>query len=304
LSEYYYPGAHECLSALSSIISDTVYHRVETVYESPEGAPRESPTYTLRVIVKSVDAPSLDEIPILVSIEEASYTLGVYYTKEGYEEGGGSREERLASIIRSILRGSEPAVIVMPQPLAVGVMSYLGPREADALERAPKIHVEIEFVNHLYLPASRVTREVELVGKRNSAASYARIERLELMARELGLTRVKRKLLNNNAEIMEYVTELGPRGLSLRVPVTKLALYVRALSQCFPEEIGSINPVRLRERGSHTIYLIRVPPELAERFLFNLASWRGRRPDAEQASYYIRGHMEALTRLASLLSLV
>ena len=254
------------------------------------------------VIVKSSSAPSIDEVPIIEALSRAAARSGVIVEFMSYEEEDeGSREERLAALIEEAYRAGMGVVIVVPQPLAVGLAGRVGDEVLEALESSSRADVEVRFTNLLYLPHPDEARGgIELVGKRNSRASYSRIRVLEEKAAALGIRVRGHVLLDSNPEIMKYVTSLGVQGLYVRVPVNRLALYVLAFMECLEGGVR-VNRIPVEETSSHTVYFVRVPKSMVREFETEVlkASWGPL--GLARAEALARGHSESFRTFLSLL---
>ncbi len=253
------------------------------------------------LVVKSTSAHSVDELPIVRAIEEAAAREGLILYRAPYEEESGSRVSELERRIREAASRGYGVIAVVPEPLAVGLVDT---PVAGMLESAAKVRVTVRFTNKLYLPRPGGGYEVELVGKRNSMASYRRIEALRARAEELGLSVAGVKYFDSNREIMEYVAELGLEGLHRRVPVNRLALYVIALHSCLGDGALRIQAISVEEEGSHTVYFLGVPPGLLDSFLAGLERLAGPGGLRGESRRLAEGHSRWLRAFAERLGLI
>ncbi len=288
-----------CLDSLASIMSASKLLGASVRVEGEGGY---GGSRRVLVIVKSRSAPSIDEVPIIDALERAAARSGVIVEFKSYEEGGeGSREERLAGLVEEAYKAGMGAVIVIPQPLAVGLAGRVRGDVLEALESSPRAHVEVKFTNLLYLPHPEEAKGgIELVGKRNSRASYSRIRVLEEKAADLGIRVKGHVLLDSNPEIMRYVTSLGVQGLYVRVPVNRLALYVLAYAECL-EGGMRVNRIRVEEASSHTVYFMGVPGGLMRQFEAEVARASRGHLGLTKAEKLARGHLESFSTFLSLL---
>ena len=190
-------------------------------------------------------------------------SLGLTARYRSYDDRGlsTSRERALASIIEEALSRGMGAIALVPQPLAAGLASHLGYEALSRVEEAPRVEVSLRFDNRLYLP-SEAPRGVELVGKKNSRASYERVVKLESLARRRGIEVYSHRFLSSHREVVDYVTSYGVAGVSERVPVTKAALYILAISRCY--SIEGLEEVTIDDEAGHTVYLVNVDEIIVE----------------------------------------
>ncbi len=272
-------------------------------FQVDEGAGGEAGGRRLDFILKDREAPSPDEIPLVGAVVRAASYSGLYLRFKSYEAASKPREAELASLISEALERGTGFVALVPNPLAVGLASRLPERVIEALESSSRFNVSVEYDNVLYLPDPGYSEEVELVGKRNSVASYERLRRLEAIAADLGLTVVRHNMLGSNAEIMEYVTEAGVRGLLRRVPITKIAHYVLILAGCYG--IEGVNDVTLIETGEHTLYVGGAPKEFLEALIGELESLRAGQPGyGGETEALFKGYLRGSRAMAKRLGLI
>ena len=217
------------------------------------------------LVVKSIELPSIDEIPIINSIlESLGDTRTEVYTYE--ELDSTDRALRLSQVLREGISSGLPMIVVMPGLMGVTLTSKMDKDVIEALESSTVVEAWLEYSNVLYLPEEP---EVELVGKENSESSYERIEWLQSEASKRGVRVAGVRLLRDNRAIWDYVTSLGLEGLRKRVPVNKVAWLVAVLSDC----IGAhgFQVIQRRERARHYIYLIGLGRELAALLINRLA---------------------------------
>jgi len=196
-------------------------------------------------------------------IMAAVSSLGLTARYRSYDDRGlsTSRERALASIIEEALSRGMGVIALVPQPLAAGLASHLGYEALSRVEEAPRVEVSLRFDNRLYLP-SKAPRGVELAGKKNSRASYERVVKLESLARRRGIEVYSHRFLSSHREVVDYVTSYGVAGVSERVPVTKAALYILAISRCY--SIEGLEEVTIDDEAGHTVYLVNVDEIIVE----------------------------------------
>ncbi|GBF09828.1 hypothetical protein apy_15530 [Aeropyrum pernix] len=243
--------------------------------------------HKIEVLVKDPSSPSIDEMPLLSALRVAFAKSGQLLVLRPYEKEASPREDVLAGLLRSLVAEGKPFVAIVPSLLAVGLASRLPARVIDALESlSVVVEAKVAVRNLVYLPVPEVNDVIEIVGKKNSAASYDRIRRLEEAAGRYGIKVRGHVLLNSNMEILEYIVSGGVDSLSMRVPVTKLALYILAISRCLDIPI---TPVTLEETSLHTIYFYGLGSREAEAFIEALRSPLTRPGEEEVARLVERG---------------
>ncbi|WP_062662025.1 hypothetical protein [Aeropyrum camini] len=236
--------------------------------------------------MKDPSSPSIDEMPLLSALRVAFAKSGRLLVLRPYEAEAASREDVLAAMLKSLVEEGRPFVAMVPSLLAVGLASRLPPRIIDSLEsRSVVVEAKVTVKNLLYLPVPEVNDVIEIVGKKNSAASYERIRRLEEAAGKQGIKVRGHVLLGSNVEILEYLVSGGVESLYTRIPVTKLALYILAVSQCLDIPI---TPVELEETSLHTIYFYGLEIFDAKSFIEALRSPLTR-PSEEEVARLIEG---------------
>jgi len=159
----------------------------------PDECRRAASSIAGRLRIKSVEARI---------VEEASREV---------RPAAGRRVEILVkdSLLPSVDERESPFLAVVPSLLAIGLASRLPPSVIEVLERSYVLEVAVDFRNLLYLPVPEVNDVIEIVGKKNSAASYDRIRRLEEIAGSRGIKVRGHTLLNSNH---------GEGGLELGLP--------------------------------------------------------------------------------------
>jgi len=247
LEEVYY----ECAKAYIDLATSTRYQRVAFEIENPE--PPGKPGDELDVYVKSVYELSIDEIPLVEGIIRAlSHRRLNIYDYESIDKERG-RHVIAARLLEKAIRSGRSFIMVLPSALPLGLASSLPGEYWWILEDLHVANVTIEYDNPLYLPAPPVEPPINLVAKRNSQASYERVQWLAERAVELGLPRPNTVYLDSNRMIFNYVTSDGVPGLKRRIPVNKLAGHIVALDRCL-----SLGMTRLQwrrgEQVSHLIY--------------------------------------------------
>ncbi len=224
---------------------------------------------TVYVLVKNLRTPSTDEAPLVASILEALNSIESVERVEVYEyeplEGGPGRSARAAEVLRRALASKSGVIAVIPSLLVVSLLSRLGQEAAEALEGAILATVHVRFDNVLYLPDPSVSSVVEIVAKKNSESSYERVEWLKAKAKELGINVRGSVYLEDNTEILSYVSEAGPKGIYERIPATKLAKALLAVTRC--TGLGGLRELRRVEGATHTIYALGVDSEVGEGIL-------------------------------------
>ena len=179
-------------------------------------------------------------------------------------------------------------------------MHVLDERLRSLLEDNYIVSVGASFRNILYLPEpSDSISEIEVVGKRNSSASYERVKWLAGQARSLGLS-VREVFLSDNSEIYNYVMNGAPLSFYTRVPATKISLIGAVLAKC-----GVLDDVRMMERmerAEHTLYAIRVPGETVGAIMDALSKLpRAGELDEEVSSRILEGCRTELEHLGVVL---
>ncbi|MCE4603448.1 MAG: hypothetical protein F7B20_00585 [Aeropyrum sp.] len=260
----------KCSRAASEIASRLRINSIEGKLVSPGGqvSPRPS-TKIVEIFVKDPVMPSFDERPILSALRLSLAKSGLISTVRQYESPSGPREEKLAQLIVDSLSRGTPFIAVVPSLLAIGLASRLPQHVIDVLEGSHVVEVVVDFRNLLYLPVPEVNDLIEIVGKKNSAASYERIRKLEEIAGSVGIKVRGHTLLNSNGEILDYLASGGPNSIYHKVPVTKLALYINVLSLCAELDLDL---VEIGEKAIHTIYLYRLDSETVDTILGSINS--------------------------------
>ena len=269
-----------------------------------------APVTRVKFLVKHKHGVSLDEAPLIEAFESASTRAGVIAEFEEYEplsdrsaRGGGqgyqlNRAERLSKMIKTLYERGEPFVAMFPSTLAPALISKLTPDLVRVLEESPQLHVSVEYENFLYLPLHNHHGTIEIVGKRNSLASYKRVEILERKAASLGLLVTRQVYLDSNREILEYILDEGAVGPLRRIPVTKLAIVITGVYNCLSSK-PPVNPYVITENADHTIVMVGVPEYLRveiEDAVSSITNWK------PQGGYVLRfvnafkPYVEALLR--------
>ncbi len=220
------------------------------------------------IIVKSLQHPSVDEVPIVEAVLGALAASGVYRV-EVYEYeppwGRPGRSWRAAELIVKALREGAALVALAPALMAVALASRLPWEAAAALEESVLARVEVEYESLLYLPEMG---PVTLLAKANSSSSYERVEWLRSRAQAMGIQVERVLYLEDNAAILRMLRGGAPGGYKRLVPVTKLARLVLAAARCAGD--GGLLELRRRERSEHTLYAVNLDPDTASAILYSL----------------------------------
>ncbi|MEB3774163.1 MAG: hypothetical protein GSR86_04470 [Desulfurococcales archaeon] len=225
----------------------------------------------ISLLVKSLSMPSIDEVPIIQSILDSiaeKHRINIYE----YEPLSGStqRADRLVRLIESSLASGWGLSVVVPSLFPVALVSRLQQRYIETLENGLLAEVGVTYSNHLYLPESG---EIEIVAKANSMASYERVEWLKMKAEEEGIKVTGVRHLENNNEILKYVTRHGIETIYKSVPVTKLASMIIILARCLGLE--GLKIVEKQDTSHHLLYLIGVEDAEADNVLKRIKRMEG-----------------------------
>jgi len=219
---------HTCISECTARIKTTriLDIKIEFNHEWDPGKVRSS----INFLVKSLYMPSIDEIPIIESLLKSIYNK---YRISIYEfeslSSSESRSSRLTKLINKSIEGGHGILLILPSLFPVALISRLDQKHMNILEDSFLLKATITYSNILYLPLSR---EIEIVAKKNSEASYERVEWLREKAKERGIKVSRVVLLEDNSTILRYVTRGGRNTIYRSVPVTKLAYLIALLSVC------------------------------------------------------------------------
>jgi len=298
--------ASGCAGELEAIDSQLRVHGGRVEAGEAGGAAKPPPAAPSRavLIVKSLAAPSVDEVPVVEALISSLAASGVYRV-EVYEYeplwGRPGRGWRAAELILRSLREGAALVALAPSLMAVDLASRLPWEVAEALESGLLARVEVEYDSILYLPEGG---RVRLLAKANSESSYERVEWLRGRARELGVEVERVVYLEDNAAILRALKLHGPGWHRRLVPVTKVARIVLALLRC--RGVGGVVELARRERARHTIYAVNLDEYTAQAMLYALRA-RLSRPhnplpprEPRLASIYERGLARAVGEVSEL----
>ncbi|MCE4602908.1 MAG: hypothetical protein F7B18_06985 [Desulfurococcales archaeon] len=230
---------------------------------------------SIDLMVKSLTLPSVDEIPILSAILRTLYDrkVGIYeYEALPLDE---ARVDRLTRLINHSFKTGRGIILVAPSLLPVSLISRLDQDKLEILESKLALEATIRYTNTLYLPDPNTAgvSSIEIVAKRNSEASYERAEWLKYMATRLGLRVERIRSLEDNTEILRYITMDGVNTLYTRIPVTKVASLVVALSRCL--SLDGILPLEKRDTATHLIYALGITFDEARRIGERILGYTG-----------------------------
>ncbi len=231
---------------------------------------------SIDLMVKSLTLPSIDEIPILSAILRTLYDRKVKIYEYEALPLDEARVDRLTRLINHSFKEGRGIILVAPSLLPISLISRLDQEKLEVLESKLAIQATIRYTNMLYLPDRNVVGAdgIEIVAKRNSEASYERAEWLRDMATRLGINVKRITTLEDNTEILRYITMGGVNTLYTRVPVTKVASLVVALSRCLSLE--GILPLEKRDTATHLIYAIGITPAEARRIGEKILNYTGK----------------------------
>lgn len=256
--------SNDCLEVCSSVYRAGKPYSVSVEIEGEplEPGPGRSRVY---LVVKSLRLPSIDEAWIvsglLSSLRQRHSVRILEYEPHGSRRGGVRNREFIRALRRAVQEGSG-IVALVPHLFTLDLMSVMDDRMRSLLEGNYIISVEASFRNILYLPQQPGgDSRIEIVGKRNSSASYERVMWLADQARRLGLD-VREVFLNDNSEIYNYVVSGAPLSFYTRVPATKISLLGAVLASC--NALEGLTVLERIERAEHTVYAIGVPRETVD----------------------------------------
>jgi len=273
-----------CVEALISGLYQDLQVESSALVETPSVTASASGDDTINVYVKSFKEVSIDEVPIIVAIMNVlrGSKLRIYeYERITHSEK--AREEVLARLVRLRAEKREPSIIVMPKALPTGLYGLLPEEALRALSEGAIVRVRVFHDNILYLPRNPPRSGVEIVAKRNSESSYARVVWLQRRAATLGVPVRRTVFLEDNPHIFRYALSQGVKGLLERVPVNKLAHYALALDRC--GVIGPVHELRREEKSEHYIYALNLPAGIVEE-IARAASMEGRLGDLMRGVLY------------------
>ncbi len=302
---------YECLNRVAAIYASLKVISVNVTSHNTRNQRKIAASATrVKFLVKHKHGVSLDEAPLIEALESASTRAGVIAEFEEYEplldqSAKGDhrghqlgRAEHLSQLIAELYDRGEPFVAMFPSTLAPALISNLPPNLVKVLEESPQLHVNVEYENLLYLPIHSHYGMIEIVGKRNSLASYKRVEILEKRAASLGLRVTRQVYLDSNREILEYILDEGAIGPLKRIPVTKLAIVITGVYNCLSSN-PPVNPYIITENADHTIVMVNVPEQLRveiEDAVSSITNWN---PQGGYVSRFVnafRPYVETLLR--------
>jgi len=265
----------ECARSYIDLATSSRYSRVAMEIENPEPGGR--PGDELDVYVKSVYELSIDEIPIIEGIIKAlSHRRLNIYDYESIDKERG-RHVIAARLLEKAVKSGRSFIMVLPSALPLGLASSLPGDLWWKIEDLHVANVTVEYDNLLYLPTTPVDPPISLVAKRNSQASYERVQWLARRALELGLPEPHKVFLDSNKMIFDYVTLEGVPGLKRRIPVNKLAGHIVALDNCLG--LRFTRPQwRRGETVSHLIYAQGLVGDELEALKREIERFSGQRP--------------------------
>ena len=292
----------ECARSYIDLVSSSTYSSIRVSLAGTPPLARGDGE--LDVYVKSIYELSIDEIPIIAAIVRAlSHRRLNIYDYESIEKEKG-RHVTAAMLLEKAIREGRSFLMVAPSALPLGLVRRLPKEYWDHLASIHVANVEVSYDNPLYLPQPPVEGTVSLVAKRNSEASYDRVEWLSRRAYELGLGWPDRVFLDSNKQIFDYVVGAGVRGLRRRVPVNKLAGHIVALDRCLG--LGMTRLLwRRGERVTHLLYAWGVGEEELEGLKREVERFNGLRPVLTGVvyDYYRLGALRIQARLLQALGL-
>lgn len=257
-----------CIRECVGSIRRTRILRVEVSYREWEPGPEAG---EINLMVKSLSLPSVDEIPVLASIL-ASLTgkqINIFeYETIPISE---ARVTRLTRLINMSLASGRGIVLVAPSLLPISLISKLNPDQLEMLEDKLLLEATIEYSNILYLPEE--ADRIEIVAKRNSQSSYKRAEWLKREAEARGIRVTGIVSLEDNSEILKYVTRRGVESVYMSVPVTKIASLIVAISRCLG--LGGIEVLEKRDSATHLVYALGINWEEARGIGRQLTRYEG-----------------------------
>ncbi len=253
------------------------------------------------VYVKSMRDVSLDEYPILRGLFHSLHNARIEVFEYESIDQSLPRHRVLSRLLERSVKRRIPTIAIVPSAMPVSLVESLSPNLLGLLDNSLVAKIRVEFRNMLYLPAPPAD-PITLVAKANSESAYDRVQWLDRRAAKLGLRVDGKVYLPDNRIIFEYVFSGEPDSYRRKVPVNKLALYIRVLADC--ADLPGVLSLERREESTHLLYGIGVPDTLLDRILSGIrASSSSSYPLGLMHESMKKGAQTVFMRIASRLQL-